>query len=213
MGFSKSDSTNNNPQISSSNQHRFTNQHRSNNRQQYPHRQNKHNPKHHANQTEIDEHSDEDIYTFQLGKQTSTYPIEINNTTTDVIIESGSTINIIDETAFKNILPKPQVVSTKTRIFPYQSKQPLSIIELFTANITANSITMQDKIYVVSGNCVSLLGKAATEKLDVLHIEPPPQVVRTLKINQQTIPLSTYEIIQQCSDVFQEVSLLKKFQT
>ena len=72
---------------------------------------------------------------------------------------------------------------------------------------------MQDKIYVVSGNCVSLLGKTATEKLDVLHIEPPPQVVRTLKINQQTIPLSTYEIIQQCSDFFQEVSLLKKFQT
>ena len=107
MCFSKSDSANNNSQISSSNQHKFKNQHRSSNRQQYQQRQNKHNQKHHVNHTEIDENSDEDIYAFQLGKQNSTYPIEINNTTANVIIDSGSTINIIDETAFNNIPPKP----------------------------------------------------------------------------------------------------------
>ena len=113
MCFSKSDSMNNNSQISLLNQHRFTNQNRSGNRQQYPQRQNKHNQKYHVNQAEVDENSDEDIYAFQLGKQNSTYPIEINNTTTN-IIDSRSTINIIDETAFKNISPKPQIVSTKT---------------------------------------------------------------------------------------------------
>ena len=113
MCFSKSDSINNNSQISLLNQHRFTNQNRSGNRQQYPQLQNKHNQKHHVNQAEVDENSDEDIYAFQLGKQNSTYPIEINNTTTN-IIDSRSTINIIDETAFKNISPKLQIVSTKT---------------------------------------------------------------------------------------------------
>ena len=46
---------------------------------------------------------------------------------------------------------------------------------------------MQDKIYVVSGNYGSLLSKTTAEKLDVLHIGPPPQV-RTLKINQPAIP-------------------------
>ena len=104
---------NNNSQISLLNQHRFTNQNRSGNRQQYPQLQNKHNQKHHVNQAEVDENSDEDIYAFQLGKQNLTYPIEINNTTTN-IIDSRSTINIIDETAFKNISPKLQIVSTKT---------------------------------------------------------------------------------------------------
>ena len=118
MCFSQSDSTNNNSQISSSNQYRFTNQHRSGNGQQYPHRsgngqqypqrQNKHNQKYHANQTEINENSDEDIYAFQIGKLNSTYPIEMNNATTNRIIDSGLTINIVDETAFKNISPKPQ---------------------------------------------------------------------------------------------------------
>ena len=54
----------------------------------------------------IDENSDENIYAFQLGKQNLTYPIEIN-TTTNIIIESGSTINIIDKTVFENISPKP----------------------------------------------------------------------------------------------------------
>ena len=157
MCFSKSDSMNNNSQISLLNQHRFTNQNRSGNRQQYPQLQNKHNQKHHVNQAEVDENSDEDIYTFQLGKQNSTYPIEINNTTTN-IIDSRSTINIIDETAFKNISPKLQIVSTKTWIFRYQSKQPLSIMGVFNANITANNTTMQDKMYVVSGNYGSLLG-------------------------------------------------------
>ena len=108
MCFSQSDSTNNNSQISSSNQNRFTNQHRSGNGQQYPQRQNKHNQKYHANQTEIDENSDEDIYAFQIGKLNSTYPIEMNNATTNRTIDSGLTINIVDEAAFKNISPKPQ---------------------------------------------------------------------------------------------------------
>ena len=67
---------------------------------------------------------------------------------------------------------------------------------------------MQDKIYVVSGNYGSLLGKTTAEKLDVLHIRPPPQV-RTLKINQPAIPQSTYEINQQYSDLFKGVGLLK----
>lgn len=53
---------------------------------------------------------------------------------------------------------------------------------------------MQDKIYVISGNYGSLLSKTTAEKLDVLRIGPPPQV-RILKINQPTIPRSTYEII------------------
>ena len=66
---------------------------------------------------------------------------------------------------------------------------------------------MQDKICLVCGNYGSLLGKTTAEKLDVLRIGPPSQV-RTLKINQPAIPLSTYKIIQKYSDIF----LLKNFE-
>ena len=210
MCFSRSDSNNRTPTTPTSRHYR-SNQQRSNNQQQNPtQRQNQHIQKQQVNQTMIDENSDEDIYAFQVGKHNATYQIEINNTKTNVIIDSGSTINIIDKTAYENISPKPQLLSTKTRIFPYQSQQPLSIKGVFHADITANNITVQDKIYVVNGNYGSLLGKTTAEKLDVLRIGPPPQV-RTLKINQPEIPQSTYEIIQQYSEVFQGVGLLKNF--
>ena len=49
------------------------------------------------------------MYVFQIGNKSNTHPVLINDTEINVIIDSGSTINILDEnSSFHSIMPHKQ---------------------------------------------------------------------------------------------------------
>ena len=55
------------------------------------------------------ESSDNDVYVFQIGNKSNTHPVLINDTKINVIIDSDSTINILDENSFDSIMPQPKL--------------------------------------------------------------------------------------------------------
>ena len=63
------------------------------------------------------ESSDNDVYVFQIGNKSNTHPVLINDTEINVIIDSDSTINILDENSFDSVMPQPK----------FENDQPKSI--------------------------------------------------------------------------------------
>ena len=53
--------------------------------------------------------SDDDVYVFQIGNKSNTPPVLINDTEINVIIDCGSTINILDKNSFHSIITQPKL--------------------------------------------------------------------------------------------------------
>ncbi|XP_057293836.1 uncharacterized protein LOC130622367 [Hydractinia symbiolongicarpus] len=165
----------------------------------------------HARATEIDSSEDEDdVYFFQIGQKSPTFPVTINGCTVEVIIDSGSTINILDEASFNLITPRPVVHEYKVKIYPYKAEKPIFLKGVITASIGSNNQTNIAKFYIVPGNKGSLLGKDTAEALDILRVGPPQQVA-AMEINPDTTPLSTKQIRHRHQSVFEGTGLLKDF--
>ena len=113
------------------------------------------------------------MYVFQIGNKSNTHPVLINDTEINVIIDSGSTINILDEDSFHSIMPQPKLEKSSTKIYPYQSDSPLQLQGVTCATITANQTSLSTKFYIANGNYGSLLGKQTATALDLLHVGPP----------------------------------------
>ena len=116
------------------------------------------------------ESSDDKVYVFQIGNKSNTHPVLINDTEINVIIDSGSTTNILDENSFDSIMSQPKLEISSTKIYPYQSDSPL---QPQGAAITANQTSLSTKFYIVKGNYGSLLGTQTATALDLLGVGPP----------------------------------------
>ena len=115
------------------------------------------------------------MYVFQIGNKSNTHPVLINDTEINVIIDSGSTINILDENSFDSIMPQPKLEKEKssTKIYPYQSDSLLQLQGVTSATITANQTSLSTQFYIVKGNYGSLLGEQTATALDLLRVGPP----------------------------------------
>ena len=128
-----------------------------------------------------------------------------------MIIDSRATVNIIDEPTYKNITNPPPLKQATTRIFSYQSDNPIDLLGHFTTNISNK--TQNSKIYVVKGKWGSLLGKTSAEALDVLCVGPSPSTPENIaNIQTNNMPESTKAIVNEHSSIFSGTGLLKNFQ-
>ena len=168
----------------------------------------------HIRSVEKESSDEDDPLVFIVGKQQQTFPVTINNTQIDMIIDSGATVNIIDEPTYKNITNPPPLKQTTTRIFSYQSDNPIDLLGHYTTNISCNNKTQNSKIYVVKGKWGSLLGKTSAEALDVLSVAPSPSTPENIA-NIQTnnnMPESTKAIVNEHSSILSGTGQLKNFQ-
>ena len=129
--------------------------------------------------------SDDYVYAFQIGNKSKTHQVLINDTDINVIIDSGSTISMLDENSFDSIIPKPKLEKSSTKIYPYQSDSPLENLSLST------------KFYIGKENYRSLLGKQTDIALDLFCVGPP-KVTAAIKGSLDNIPPS----IQETNDKF-----------
>ena len=76
--------------------------------------------------------SSDDDYVFAVNKQTSskqpTTTVTIGKTRVTVLIDSGASVNIMDERTYNTLHPKPTLHKDKTQIFTYASNTTLPII-------------------------------------------------------------------------------------
>ena len=160
--------------------------------------------------------SDEnDVYMFHIESKlkSALHPIKIGTQKVNLLIDSGSTLNILDEPHFYQLNPPPVLHMSNAKIFPYQAQEQLKILGTFKAHISSNDRTIVARFHVVRGKGGAILGKETAEKLDLLRVGPVSKdafPVNTLSSNTAT-PL-TMDILERNATLFSGTGKLKNFQ-
>ena len=126
-----------------------------------------------ANEITTESSSDDEAFVFKIGsKERPVYPVNIDGTQINMLIDSGSTLNIIDEASLQKLKKEPKLEDSKAKIFTYFGKEPLKLKGTFIAQIEAFGKETQAKFYITEGSGGALLGKKTAEKLDFLRVGP-----------------------------------------
>ena len=77
------------------------------------------------------------------------YPTTIGSTTVDLLMDSGSTLNILHEVIFKKLQPKPRLNESKINIRTYQGNDKLKVKGRFKACIKPAGKQIISNIFVL----------------------------------------------------------------
>ena len=128
-----------------------------------------------ANEITTESSSDDEAFVFKIGnEERPVYPINVEGTRINMLIDSGSTLNIMDEVSLQKLKEEPQLSDSKANIFTYSSKEALKLKGTFIAQIEAFGKESQAKFYVIEGSGGALLGQKTAEKLDLVRVGPAP---------------------------------------
>ena len=96
----------------------------------------------------------------------------INEIPVDIIIDTGASIDILDETAYHKVNYSGKITlkpSTK-RLFAYVSKSQLHVIGSFEATVTFRNNRTASTLHVLQGSHGSLLSYSTAVALGILDI-------------------------------------------
>ena len=148
------------------------------------------------------------------------YPRNTGSKEIDMLIDSGSTLNVLDEKTYKTFNPISILKKSNTKIFTYHSSNTsLEVLDTFKAYTTAFDKALIYKFYVVKGHGGDLLGKESAEQFNLLRVGPPEKVNNTLSYSKQSkedikehINHSALQtVLDKHKDVFQGMGKLKNF--
>ena len=153
------------------------------------------------------------MFHIESKLKSALYPIKIGTQKVNLLIDSGSTLNSLDEPHFYQLNPPPVLHMSNAKIFPYQAQEQLKILGTFKAHIASNDRTIVARFHVVRGKGGAILGKETAEKLDLLRVGPVSKdalPVNTLSSNTAT-PL-IMDILERNATLFFGTGKLKNFQ-
>ena len=145
------------------------------------------------------------VFTIDDNNKGTTFPVIINNTTVPILIDSGSSINLIDEETYSKIIPKLTLTPSKSKIFAYQAQTPLKLLGEFNTVIQAGEQYTNVSITVIQGKGKSILSKTTAEKLDLLRVGPP--LSKPINHLDETQTVDT--ILAKHKEIFEGHGLLK----
>lgn len=83
-----------------------------------------------------------------------------------MIVDSGCSRNVIDETIFQKVQVKLR--STPVRLYPYVTKTPLDVFGKFTGLFETSKKATTEEVFVVKGTYGCLLGLATAQELGLI---------------------------------------------
>ena len=85
--------------------------------------------------------------------------VKINNTTIKMVLDTGASINILDETTFHAFqkIQKIELSRSKTKLFAYGSNEQLPILGKFDSTIETKDKITYSCLHAVKGNAGSLM--------------------------------------------------------
>ena len=142
-----------------------------------------------------------DGHTTQLKANPPLYPIRVNRTVFNILIDSGASVNVLDKPTFDLMDSKPHLEATKMKIYSFQSTNPLITRGKFYANISLpnSQVTTKALFVVVEGEGGSLLSRHTAEQLDILRVGPPHSPPEINCVNFNT---STSQILNKHANIF-----------
>ena len=133
--------------------------------------------------------SSDDEYTYALDKERtpSTHEtfLRLNDSNVKFLIDTGSTVDVIDNPTYQSLKTKVKLEPTKTKLFVYGSSTPLQLHGCFQASIELNSRFTVSTFYVVDRTGGNLLSGKTAKDLALIQLvntvkginatEEPPQ--------------------------------------
>ena len=124
------------------------------------------------------------IFTPQpdIGKKIPTVTVRINEVETEMIVDTGASTDIIDESTLQQVDPENKITlqPTTKRLFAYVSTSQLPTLGKFTGNISFQNNEQMVAVHVMKGSHGSLLSYRTATALGILdvqiqHIQDPLQ--------------------------------------
>lgn len=149
--------------------------------------------------------SSEDEYTFHINrpkvsniKQPKTKG-KICDTEIEILVDTGTTIIIIDVASYSKLRNCPAVNPPITKVFAYGEEKPVNLVGSIYTNILSLSrdTSVMTKVYIVRGNYGSLLSYQTAVDLDIIT------VIKSITSDQ---------ILDEYSDRFENIGQIKDLQ-
>ena len=132
-----------------------------------------------ANQITADPDSssdDEYMYALNMDAPVSKVPtvsVQISGTTVNMIIDTGASIDILDEPTYNKVHQHNNILLTPSlkRLFSYGSSTQLKVLGSFQSLISVDDAQCVSTFHVLEGNHGSLLSYATAVKLGILQLQ------------------------------------------
>ena len=111
------------------------------------------------------------FYVFLVNTSACTMAINIDDNPVNMIIDYGSSCNIIPEATFRK-MPGLTLKFCNNRVYAYDSHNPLQVVGCCDVNMSVNGGGRVNtaKVLVVKGDHAALLGRKTAEHLGVLRV-------------------------------------------
>ena len=101
------------------------------------------------------------------------HPIVLNSQIVPVLIDSGSSANILSQEAYERISSLVTLLPHKRPLYPYMGKKSLPISGKIKVNMISNGFEMSDVVFLVIPDAqTSILGRSTAEKFQLLRVGP-----------------------------------------
>jgi hypothetical protein len=126
-----------------------------------------------SEQTELSD--DDDEYLFAVGndngnmKQPRT-SVNIQGNVISMMIDSGASVNIIDEASYKAFSSPPKLALARASIFTYGASKPVTVLGTFESEIEVNHRKTAATFYVTKGTSGCLLSYKTASELRLISI-------------------------------------------
>ena len=126
----------------------------------------------HITQDTGDEYEYEYSVKNQGNKQPPTCQLQMEGKTLDMMIDSGASVNLIDETTFQVINDHRDKILEQTNniIYSYGCTTPLPLFRTITAYIEAKTTSTKAQLHFVKSNTGNLLSYKTSQQLGLLKI-------------------------------------------
>ena len=133
--------------------------------------------------SEQSDQSDENGYVFSLRSQYAQQPrttIDIRGNIVSFVIDTGASVNIIDEKTYNSFPNPPKLSKAKTNIFTYGANTPVSVIGTFESECESNNRLTVGTFFVTRGDSGSLLSYKTASELGLIKISIDHQTLNTV---------------------------------
>ena len=98
--------------------------------------------------------------------------LQINGKTVEMMINSGASFNLLDETTFQRINSSgnENLKPTHTTIYSYGCESPLPLLGTFTATVKSSNASTSAPLLVVKGKNGNLLSYHTAQKLGLITV-------------------------------------------
>ncbi|RXN00095.1 hypothetical protein EOD39_10254 [Acipenser ruthenus] len=151
---------------------------------------------------------DEYLYTVYTinPKQPLTKTI-VENTAIDVIVDSGASVSIMDETAYTKLQDKVQLQRANIKICTYGSRTALPLLGKFCTTVSNSTKIVPTVFYIAKGHYGLLLSCQTATELGLLKI-----INSVSHTTPKVHPPFLESLLTQHANIFEGIGKLKDFQ-